>query len=36
MGIAGRDLVVERFTIDAMMNRITNVYASVLNGRTLP
>jgi len=36
MGIAGRDLAAERFTIEAMMNRITHVYASLLNGRTLP
>jgi glycosyltransferase involved in cell wall biosynthesis len=36
MGMAGRGLAVERFTIDAMMNRITNVYKSVLNGKTLP
>jgi L-malate glycosyltransferase len=36
MGIAGRDLAIERFTIDAMMNRITHVYASLLNGGTLP
>jgi glycosyltransferase involved in cell wall biosynthesis len=36
MGMAGRCRAVERFTIDAMMNRITNVYAGVLNGRTLP
>ena len=33
MGLAGRDLVVEKFTIDAMMNRITNVYASLLDAK---
>jgi glycosyltransferase involved in cell wall biosynthesis len=30
MGEAGRELVKERFTIDAMMNQITNVYTSLL------
>jgi len=30
MGAAGRELVKERFTIDAMMNQITHIYASLL------
>jgi len=36
MGEAGRRLVEERFTIDAMMHQITDVYSSLLEGRTLP
>jgi glycosyltransferase involved in cell wall biosynthesis len=36
MGIAGRDLVVEKFTIEAMMNRITSVYSGLLNGGSSP
>jgi hypothetical protein len=30
MGAAGRGLVEERFTIDAMMNQITHVYTGLL------
>jgi L-malate glycosyltransferase len=30
MGVAGRGVVKEKFTIDAMMNRITQVYAGLL------
>ena len=33
MGAVGRELALERFTIDAMMQRITNVYAGLLNGK---
>ena len=33
MGVVGRELALERFTIDAMMQRITNVYAGLLNGK---
>jgi glycosyltransferase involved in cell wall biosynthesis len=36
MGDAGRRIVVEKFTIDAMMHQITDVYSSLLEGRTLP
>lgn len=36
MGVLGRELVVEKFTIDAMMRQITEVYASLLDARTLP
>jgi L-malate glycosyltransferase len=35
MGVAGRGLVVEKFTIAAMMQQITNVYSSLLEDRTL-
>jgi L-malate glycosyltransferase len=33
MGLAGRGLVVEKFTIDAMMHRIARVYTSLLDAR---
>jgi L-malate glycosyltransferase len=36
MGIAGRKLVVEKFTSDAMMKQITEVYARLLDVRAKP
>lgn len=36
MGAMGRETALERFTIDAMMCRITGAYASLLDGGALP
>jgi glycosyltransferase involved in cell wall biosynthesis len=36
MGAMGREAALERFTIDAMMRRITGAYASLLRGGTMP
>jgi L-malate glycosyltransferase len=34
MGAAGRELVVAKFTIEAMMNKITKAYSHLLNAKT--
>jgi glycosyltransferase involved in cell wall biosynthesis len=36
MGAMGREAALEKFTIDAMMRRITGAYASLLGGGTMP
>ena len=33
MGAAGRSLVAERFTVEAMMNRTASAYSNLLSGR---